>query len=535
MPESFDPYLEWLGIRDPKRPPNAYRLLGVDLFESDPTVLSNAADRQMAHVRTFQSGPHAEAASRLLNQIAQAKLCLVDPKKKAAYDARLRQRQQAEAPKAVAAASRPAAPSVAVGPSRVPPEPRKSGGLRNFLSTLLMVVVLGAIVLVAAVRFGVLDKDKLPGPIAEQLGGKAAAVPEPDAAAERQPDADQPELRDNPTDPNSPTSHPQPADAAAPDFSLPERSGVPPPGTSASTGAARPYQPRFSIPQLTEQRAMLRKIRRLFDDDYQNARSPAQKQQFAALLLRKGIETMRDPVARYVLLVQACEQAIDAGDTQTFMTAARQLGDDYECEWRPLAAETLLAEARQARDDAANQAMGKLALRLAEESLAEANLDAAGKASEAARDMARKARDGRLLEEAVDLMRDVEALQHVQGGYRQAQPVLVEQPDNPSANWAAGAYAGFVEGDWAEAAARLAQAESPALAALAEAERKQPQAATLMLDVARQWDAVISELDGNTARLARKRAIHWYRQALPNLRGLTETETLRRLEQLLAE
>ena len=89
MPEPFDPYLHWLGIRDPQRPPNHYRLLGVELFESDPEVISNAADRQMAHVRTFQSGRHLAESQKLLNELAAAKVCLLNPEKKAAYDAQL--------------------------------------------------------------------------------------------------------------------------------------------------------------------------------------------------------------------------------------------------------------------------------------------------------------------------------------------------------------------------------------------------------------------------------------------------------------
>ncbi len=56
MEEAFDPYLQWLAIRDPKRPPNHYRLLGVDPFESDLEVIQNAADRQMTHIRRFQGG-----------------------------------------------------------------------------------------------------------------------------------------------------------------------------------------------------------------------------------------------------------------------------------------------------------------------------------------------------------------------------------------------------------------------------------------------------------------------------------------------
>ncbi len=96
MAEGFDPYLNWLGIRDPRRPPNHYALLGLALFEDDPEVIAHAADRQMAHVRTFQTGPRSAESQRILNELAAAKICLLNPAKKQAYDAALR--QQAGAP-----------------------------------------------------------------------------------------------------------------------------------------------------------------------------------------------------------------------------------------------------------------------------------------------------------------------------------------------------------------------------------------------------------------------------------------------------
>lgn len=115
MSETFDPYLHWLGIRDPQRPPNYYRLLGVELFESDPVVLTNAADRQMAHVRTFQTGPRSAESQRILNELAAAKICLLNPEKKAAYDARLRQELESAAtlPGSVAPVPPPAPPMAA--------------------------------------------------------------------------------------------------------------------------------------------------------------------------------------------------------------------------------------------------------------------------------------------------------------------------------------------------------------------------------------------------------------------------------------
>ncbi len=92
MPESFDPYLRRLGIRDPERPPNHYRLLGLDLFESDADIIASAADRQMAHVRTFQAGKAGALSQRLLNELAVARVCLLKPDRKAAYDQLIRQR-----------------------------------------------------------------------------------------------------------------------------------------------------------------------------------------------------------------------------------------------------------------------------------------------------------------------------------------------------------------------------------------------------------------------------------------------------------
>ncbi len=90
MAETFDPYRMWLGIPATEQPPNHYRLLGVGLFESDADVISNAADRQMVHVRTFQGGKYSALSQRVLNELSTARISLLDPKRKAEYDDQLR-------------------------------------------------------------------------------------------------------------------------------------------------------------------------------------------------------------------------------------------------------------------------------------------------------------------------------------------------------------------------------------------------------------------------------------------------------------
>lgn len=93
--EDFDPYYKWLGIPPEEQPPHHYRLLGIRALEADADVIAHAADRQMAHVRTFQTGPHAEHSQRLLNEISAARLCLHVPETKAEYDSALAARLQA--------------------------------------------------------------------------------------------------------------------------------------------------------------------------------------------------------------------------------------------------------------------------------------------------------------------------------------------------------------------------------------------------------------------------------------------------------
>jgi K(+)-stimulated pyrophosphate-energized sodium pump len=90
--EPFDPYFKWLGIRPKDQPPHYYRLLGIEIFEDDADVIANAADMQMAHLRKFQSGKHSQESQRLLNEVALAKICLLNPEKKAAYNAELREK-----------------------------------------------------------------------------------------------------------------------------------------------------------------------------------------------------------------------------------------------------------------------------------------------------------------------------------------------------------------------------------------------------------------------------------------------------------
>jgi antitoxin component YwqK of YwqJK toxin-antitoxin module len=86
----FDPYYKWLGIPPQYRPPDHYRLLGLEAFESDREVIRAAAERQAAYLQNYKIGPQSELSQRLLNEVSKAKVCLLDPAKKSKYDHAIR-------------------------------------------------------------------------------------------------------------------------------------------------------------------------------------------------------------------------------------------------------------------------------------------------------------------------------------------------------------------------------------------------------------------------------------------------------------
>lgn len=89
MGGSFNPYHKWLGIPPKDQPPTHYRLLAIELLESDREVIDAAANRLMTYLKALATGEDAEHSQKLLNEVAAARRCLLDPKQKAAYDAQL--------------------------------------------------------------------------------------------------------------------------------------------------------------------------------------------------------------------------------------------------------------------------------------------------------------------------------------------------------------------------------------------------------------------------------------------------------------
>lgn len=90
MQGTFDPYREWLGIEEERRPVNAYRLLGVAEFESDVNAILAAADARLEKIG-HRSGEHGMLARMLRDEVRAARSMLIHSEHKTEYDRKLEQ------------------------------------------------------------------------------------------------------------------------------------------------------------------------------------------------------------------------------------------------------------------------------------------------------------------------------------------------------------------------------------------------------------------------------------------------------------
>jgi hypothetical protein len=138
VPPGFDPYHIWLGIPKGKRPPTHYQLLRIASSEHADEVIEAAAERQTEYVRKCRIGEYAALADRLLYEIEEAKLCLLNPRLKKDYDEKL-------------AEGKPTSPE-----KRILPPPSKPVGEQNEIVRTyfgIVSIILAAFIIMAVVTF----------------------------------------------------------------------------------------------------------------------------------------------------------------------------------------------------------------------------------------------------------------------------------------------------------------------------------------------------------------------------------------------
>lgn len=604
MSAPFDPYLQWLGIRDPQRPPNYYRLLGIELFESDFGTISQAAERQMAQVRTFQYGPHGADAQRILNEIAAAKACLLHPLKKGSYDAWLRGEVHNQAPpqpsqhayaspQPVPPVAPPALahPSTAFGeaggsqpvpryydePSAPPTPPQRNSRMLMTISILATVALMLFAVVVFLANSGsdrkvaAVDEDAAKTktdeakteskPDGAKTEGGAKPAPQENVPPPPRPRKTTAETPKEPVEPEPPAIKPKPkpkskpAKTAEPEEMEPEPQEPEEPAEPAkepATPGAKSGERRLSIPSAAAQADAKKEILKVLADDYAEASKPPEKPTkpsektpvrpsgkavLAAKLLKQGLETKDDPVYCYVLLAEARDMALAAGDAKLLKSAVDSLARSYQIEPLEELTRVLTESIDQPMPAAVRKSLAHLALDQAQQALQQDLYDAALRLAKTGEALARKARELVTARQAETLAASVPWRKQQYDLAQQAEKALLRDPENAKANLMLGTYHTLLKEDWAKGLPLLAKGNDPTLKELAAAElaADRDSAVTDMVKLGDRWKAAADSVDSNLRGAARRRAIFWYERALPQLSGFSKTRVERLLEDLKGE
>ena len=333
----FDAYHKWLGIPPQHQPPDHYRLLGLEIFESDQDVIRAAAERQAAHIQNYKIGPQSEFSQRLLNEIARARVCLLDPVRKAEYDRSLRQvparTHVADAPRPVAASQFPAALSNQVPLDVVPPSfpsndvrtraptqvpagvsvrPQITGHRqwRPSRGPAIAICVVGIVVVGIAIKL-LVDAGT---PISNSKSGLATASPvKPDAPrAKPQPNP----ATTSPVQPNPPraTTEPEPATATEPEpaTASPVQRDVP----LAKTEPEPDPHVKLPVPTLDQSEQARNLIHIAGNLTSQELLEEAKKQ--------------KQPSMRYVLYQMAIDAAVEEKNPKVAFQAVADLIEKYD-------------------------------------------------------------------------------------------------------------------------------------------------------------------------------------------------------------
>jgi hypothetical protein len=586
MAEAFDPYHIWLAIPPEDQPPHHYRLLGLTPFEANPDVIESAADQRMSHVRSFQGGKHSAESQKLLNELAAARLCVLSPEKRQAYDRALKAKLAAEKPAPPPAPSAPATPAsaprplvkarpLAAQPLAAPAEPAAPLGFdplagsaaprhrktkRNNQQPALLAGVGGAALLAVVGLVWALaggDGDQS----GQQSARQTASTDHGPKAQDHDDTAKGTKNRTpGPKDVDRPTAdEPRPEQVAADDPADDSTSDVGAVGDRANSSddvmdsvmpeetndaepeATEPSEstldeatpPREPVPDAEALKGAVAEIQSLLKADFSAAKKPDQKIALAEKLIGLAKDS-EAPAERYALLSEAERLATSAGAFGLAMQAIDAIAEEFETERLALAAEMVDAAGDKELPAAARKELVEIVLPLVDEAVAAGQFKLARRLATTGLAAARKASATDAAKSLARQAHDMATQEKQAEAADTARKTLEDKPDDAAAHLALGRYLCLVLGHWDEGLPHLKQGSDAALRSAADAELAGAESSADQVKLGDLWWDLADDHKGSEKERLRARSGYWYSQAIGEVTGLSKAKVEKRLADLPA-
>ena len=297
-------------------------------------------------------------------------------------------------------------------------------------------------------------------------------------------------------------------------------------GIVGSTSAQASEDARAAVPPDADQQEALLLVREVFADLYAQ-RDPEGHRALAVVLLQRGRDTHDHPAARYVMLEESADHAVDAGDTRTAMRAIDQLANGFAVDPVRLKLTAVTALARGARTPEEHAAVVRAGLGAVDQAISADQIDTAATLLNLIKTSAQRSNAPDLIRATRELSGELSEVRAEARELTDALAALESDPDDPAANLRVGRYRAAILGDWAGGLPRLARSAEEDWVVAAQQDLLNPLDAKTRVQLAEQWAALAERERGVAARRLHERARYWYRLALPGLTGLTASRVTR--------
>jgi hypothetical protein len=296
----------------------------------------------------------------------------------------------------------------------------------------------------------------------------------------------------------------------------------------AAAGVEDKERKLLPVPDKESQQKARADMKEVLKGAFAQAKTPAQRTVLAKVLIKYGVETKNDPVARFVLLREARDQAADVAAFATAMSAVDEMARWYEINPLAMKAEVLTKGPKLSL--AQSEVLARHAVNLLDAAIADDQYELADRMGSLALSAAGASTNQYLLQRAKEHIGQIEKSRKAYELAKASLEALKDHPDDRAANLTAGKYLCFAKDDWAKGLPLLVKGDNKSLAEVAAQDAANPKAATDQVKLAEVWHDLASSESPPAKYKLLLRAHHWYVEALPNLTGLPKAKVVNRLD-----
>jgi hypothetical protein len=287
---------------------------------------------------------------------------------------------------------------------------------------------------------------------------------------------------------------------------------------SAVTGGQAQDPRRSALPDPASVKKAEALVREVLKEEY-SRKAPADRLAAARRLIEQGRETRDDPPARFVLLRDARDIAVELGECAVAWSASQEVVSFFEVERLAYLFELLEALDKTAKAPDQLRLLSGYYLDLFDQAQMRSELRLAEKAGKGASAASRRGKDLAGVQRAEAKLQVLAEVQIRSDKLIGARETLARNPADPAANRLVGEDLAFAKGDWEAALPHLARCDDAGLRSLASMDLKKPTDADEQAAVGDAWWDEAGRR-ATARRPLQDRAIAWYKLAWPKLTGL---------------